>query len=520
MMESQVKDLFQTLTMELVDTAKSLANSLKSDLYLQQIAPLSSKDENKFEVWIQNMEKYFTLIDAKETDKCRVAIITTGGEIGDFIYKIIEGNKSISWIGLTQVIREYIGVTHYAHHYFRKLVNIKQYRQENMQDYIQRIIFLVDKAYSIGDKSATIVQQQIKNCFIEGLADPEVKIFVLGNEPPTVESAYQLARSEDKLRARVRTPPNIDHAPIEICHARRRAVHINAIGHDRRSHDRCDGRINHGTAHPLRYYRDRDRLCWICRSNKHLRWNCPQRNAEKWGVPIRKKPPERKKRQTYIISAIDTSNRIGNRHYAGAQRFRSEWINTRDKPYNSGFRNKYSYRKRDEPIQRFNKTHVADVEIKDCAESKRKPDKMDTPSSEPKVLNPVKKVAPEIVKPLIKNAPLEKYDTEESPGDSDREDMFVPLRTRKIAMYRQILDDNRKARQEEARLDSIKVNSRDKVSSQPEIKSSQIGKETKSIKAKTEPIIAKSRSHSSSSKEKQKKEKLKELKDAINDIFA
>ena len=236
-MESQVKDLFQTLTAELVETAKSLADSLKSEFCLRQIDPLCSKDENKFEVWIQSIEKYFTLIDAKEIDKCKVAIITTGGELGNFVYKIIEGNKDITWLGLKQVIREYIGITHYAHYYLRQLVNIKQDRQENVHDYIQKIMHLANNAYSQIDRNVSIVQQQIKCCFIEGLADPEVKLFVLRNDPPTVESAYQLARSEDKLRARVRTPPNIDPAPIEICHARRRAVHINAIGHDRRSHD-------------------------------------------------------------------------------------------------------------------------------------------------------------------------------------------------------------------------------------------------------------------------------------------
>ena len=283
------KDFFQGLTTELVEAARSIKNSLRSESYLKKIIPLVSRDDGQFEAWIQDMEKYFSIVEAREEDKCRAALVTTDGHVGTFVHKIIRDNENISWTDLTYMLRDYYGITSNPHESFLKLANVRQGRNEGIQDYMQRVFKLADRAYNGRDKGDPIIRDQVKTFFTEGLRDTGVKLAVLRSEPPTVESAYQKALSEDRWRIRINTPSNIDHEPMEVCHARRRTVRNDAPIGGNRQVDRPRGTgapmLERGSNHPTGYDRYGGPECWHCRRRGHTWRQCQWRTPNSGNGP-------------------------------------------------------------------------------------------------------------------------------------------------------------------------------------------------------------------------------------------
>ena len=90
--------------------------------------------------------------------------------------------------------------------------------------YFQRILNLAEKAYESGQRLDHLVRKQVKDFFVEGLGDPEIKLAVIRDDLATLDMAYSLARGESKLRARIEMNPHGSEKipqPIEVCHARR-----------------------------------------------------------------------------------------------------------------------------------------------------------------------------------------------------------------------------------------------------------------------------------------------------------
>jgi len=272
------KDFFQGLTAELVEAAKSVTNSLKSDGYLKRIKPLMSRADAHYESWVDDMERYFLISKAREEEKSQATLLTTGGEVGRYIQGVIWENQNVSWEDLKYLLGEYYGINSNPHEFFLQLVGAQQGRHEGLQNYMQRIFHLADKAYKGTNKSDPIVREQVKRFFIEGLRDPGVKLAVLRNEPPTVEAAYQKAITEDRWRSRITAPSQMEPEPMEVCHARRRRTHIDTPVTENRGPNRYWDRGNPITeqrfAQPVGRNRDRIIECWRCRKKGHTWRQC------------------------------------------------------------------------------------------------------------------------------------------------------------------------------------------------------------------------------------------------------
>ena len=84
------KDFLPGLTAELIEAAKSVTNSLKSEGYLKQINPLVSRGNANYEAWVEENEKYFTISKACDQEKYQATLLTTGGAVDSFIQSVIK----------------------------------------------------------------------------------------------------------------------------------------------------------------------------------------------------------------------------------------------------------------------------------------------------------------------------------------------------------------------------------------------------------------------------------------------
>ena len=277
-------DLFGEIRRSLL----AVTNTITADTFLKNITPLDRKGDGRLRTWVEELERYFTIANVPDGEKGRIALLTTKGQIGSYIHSIMQANAGINWEDIKRALREYMGEGINRHRIFLELATIRQGRQENVHNYMQRVLGMAERAYAGWGGNDRVSQHQVRDFFVEGLRDSEVKLAVLKAEPDTIDAAYQKAVSESKWKIRVEPNIDSDPEPMEVCYTRRRPHDGSSRrprnrdfeGHDREANDRIGSRdyqnvgrrgYNTGGWAPP--------VCWSCGSRGHLSWNCSKRNS-------------------------------------------------------------------------------------------------------------------------------------------------------------------------------------------------------------------------------------------------
>ena len=206
--------------------AARLITVQRTDTVLKNIRPLHKKDDGRFPEWVGDMERYFVLAGIADDRKAQMALLTSTGQMGRFIGTTITETPDITWRELKWRTGDYCKQARRPQETFLELAVVRQGREEGMREYIQRLTNLAEGAYEEEAQAHPIVRTQIKDFFIEGIRDGEVKVAVLRANPETAERAYQLAITESGLRKRINKTEDRWEEPMEICHARRRRTNL------------------------------------------------------------------------------------------------------------------------------------------------------------------------------------------------------------------------------------------------------------------------------------------------------
>jgi len=274
-------DFIQGLTTELRNVACSVTNTLRGESLLKNIHPLVRKEDGGYRTWLEDMERYFQVVRVAEEDKCQAALLTTGGAVGQYIYRLVNNNSQMTWNELKHSLGEYYGVVSDPNGRLVELANIKQGRTEGIQDYMQRVLRLAEGAYVGTDGRNEVAVKQVLGFFIEGLRERDIKLTVMKDEPQTLEAAYQKALSEMKWKVRMGScafSSEYEGEPMEICHSRRR-VPIEAVSPATQMNsykDRYRKNNKKGVTHTKnREWERGERVfrCWNCGKPGHM-WKC------------------------------------------------------------------------------------------------------------------------------------------------------------------------------------------------------------------------------------------------------
>ena len=81
-----------------------------------------------------------------------------------------------------------------------------------MQVYAERLLTLVEDAF-VGQQGAPI-QRQLIDIFVDGLAEDQLKLKVLRENPATLEAAVTCATNEQNLHKRFNLRTHREHYPV------------------------------------------------------------------------------------------------------------------------------------------------------------------------------------------------------------------------------------------------------------------------------------------------------------------
>ena len=86
-----------SLTIELRNVACSVTNTLREESFLKNIQLLVGKEDGGYRTWLEDMERYFRDVCVAEEDKCQVALLTTSGTVGQYIYRLMSNKPQLTW---------------------------------------------------------------------------------------------------------------------------------------------------------------------------------------------------------------------------------------------------------------------------------------------------------------------------------------------------------------------------------------------------------------------------------------
>lgn len=300
-MEQQAFAQFvQGLTTEIKNIACSVTSTLRGEAFLKNIRPLVRREDGGCRAWIAEMNRYFGVARVANEDRCQAALLTTGGAVGQYVFRLLSNAPQLTWNALIEALEQYYGIDSNPQGHFVDLANVRQGKAEGIQDYMQRVVRLAERAYVGEDRTTPVVGKQVMNFFVGGLRDREIKMAVLKAEPSTLELAYQTALAELKWKIRLDANSECDHEPMEVCYARRR-VPVEAMNTTTRKKDRdrvtiqnrdtggnySRNRISGGYRNYVPERNARVTLCWRCGKEGHIQrfctWRAPGNDERPFG---------------------------------------------------------------------------------------------------------------------------------------------------------------------------------------------------------------------------------------------
>ena len=190
----------------------------KQNLY-DIVTPFEGEPSFKCVDWICSIEKFAELHgNTDEATMCKLAYMTARGPCSDFINRWnlqqtqlaaqqqIPVAQFLNWKALKKNIMAHFGEITDSEHAHDELREIKQFPDETLTFYGERIHRLYKDAYSVEDlgdaASQRLAQRQIVNYFIDGLANQSIQFKVIRKQPSTLDAALKIAQEEDTLLRR------------------------------------------------------------------------------------------------------------------------------------------------------------------------------------------------------------------------------------------------------------------------------------------------------------------------------
>ena len=171
-------------------------------------------------------------------------------------------------------------------HALALLARMRQNRGETVPMFAERLLALAEEAFPARDDRAhPAIQRQLIGFFVDGLSKDQLKMKILRESPTDMETAIQLASTEDSLQEkfalRVRDRPALRPQPPRKVEEYRREEDMEV---DRLPPKRCFGCGKMGhlrrdcREQAIRAIRMEDRQkkmqCWKCGRMGHLRRDC------------------------------------------------------------------------------------------------------------------------------------------------------------------------------------------------------------------------------------------------------
>lgn len=269
------------------------------------VAPFSG-EQTKFNEWINSLEKFSKINNLDDNNQIAIAYLTARGPVSEYCSRWTEENANVraTWTAMKSALTKNFSPVTDSEHAHALLRKIKQYPQERVRCFAERIYLLAKDAFpevTEGEEDAAqrVAERQLVSYFTDGLNDRAVKMKIMRASPASMKEAVEIARKEINLMERfdLRNPRSSTsrmtderrEIPMEVDHVRPRSCGIcGRTGHSakfcrerqarnpegRRMQGRPGERRDVHNIEPQNVNARGQRLCYFCNSPNHLKHQC------------------------------------------------------------------------------------------------------------------------------------------------------------------------------------------------------------------------------------------------------
>ena len=144
-----------------------------------------------------------------------LALQTLKGPAGEYYSRLIRQTPQITWANVLIALRTRFSDYTDQQYALQNLKRIKQKASESVQNYAERIIDLAEEAFATVDLSPALIQQQLRDVFLDGIQDDHVARKIIRVRPNTLEEALNIA-VEEQLTIRTFNLRRKEEVPMEV----------------------------------------------------------------------------------------------------------------------------------------------------------------------------------------------------------------------------------------------------------------------------------------------------------------
>ena len=196
--QKQSAEAFEKLSVQL----GKVTGSLLTQGALNSVSEFSGKE--KFSDWIQQVEKCRLIHGLTEHDACQLVWAKSKDTVSRLVGRALKEKPETTFNELSALLEREYGDIVDKQQAFIKLTSVRQYRDEDMSSYVERLLQLADRAYGSGwrDDPRDYIEDQLVSIFMEGLRSQELKMRIYRKQVREIDEAIKIAKAEDFSKKR------------------------------------------------------------------------------------------------------------------------------------------------------------------------------------------------------------------------------------------------------------------------------------------------------------------------------
>ena len=176
---------------------RDLQYELQTQGLSNQIKQFSVEGNSRnFRTWIRDMQKVGVTLNNDDERMKILTIMTLKGPAEEFVSRQLRQNPQMMWANLLTAMKNRFADLSDAQFPRLKFKRVKQNAGESIQNFSERIVDLAEEAFVTADLTDPLIQQQLKDVFIDRIQNDHIACKLIGEQPVTLDRAVQIATNE------------------------------------------------------------------------------------------------------------------------------------------------------------------------------------------------------------------------------------------------------------------------------------------------------------------------------------